>query len=160
MYIQVAATPQTSMESPKFFFQNLSFYDIHNQSLTFDKTPNRFFVYTPMAAFYACSLWKEALRNGQRRKKSDHIRITTDSSFPLPTPMSRDGFHCIFKHTSLNAWRLLRYGVSRPPARVTRPVFWSRIRLSLIPVLFKMLCNELASDLKSNGSFSRAENKV
>lgn len=146
-------------EPPPPPFQYLSFYNIHNQLSKFDKNPSRFFVYTPMAAFYACSLVKGAFMQRSAEKKSDHIRITTDSSFPLPTPMSRDGFHCIFKHTSLKAWRLLRYGVS-PPARVTRAVFWSRIRLLLIPVLFKMLCNELASGLKSNGSFSRAENKV
>ena len=31
---------------PPFFFQN--FYNIHNQSLKFDKNPSRFFVYTPV----------------------------------------------------------------------------------------------------------------
>ena len=161
-----SAAPQTNMESPHFF-QN--FYNIQNQSLKFNKNPSRFFVYTPVddlhwdliRDFNNFLVLSRLTNNGSFSfvKEVLCIRITTDSTFPLPTPMSRDGFHRIFKHTSLNAWRLLRYGVSPPPARVTRPVFWSRIRLSLIPVLFKILCNELASGLKSNGSFSRAENK-
>ena len=151
---------------PPFFSK---FYNIHNQSLKFDKNASRFFVYTPVddlhwdliRDFNNFLVLSRLTNNGSFSfvKEILCIRITTDSTFPLPTPMSRDGFHHIFKHTSLNAWRLLRYGVSRPPARVTLSVFWSRIRLSLIPVLFKMLCNELASGLKSNGSFSRAENK-